>query len=65
MSTFVPPSRTLSALHNIALGAVLLLPLLLLHAHGIAEGAIAIVDLCFLVHAIIDVRWAWLRTPWL
>jgi hypothetical protein len=34
--------RSLPMLDRIALGAVLLTPLLLLHAHGIAEAAIAV-----------------------
>ena len=40
-------------------------PLLLLHAHGIAEGAIAVADVCFLARCVITREWAWLRTPWL
>lgn len=51
-------------LNKIALGAVLVLPLLLLHAHGIAEGAIAIADLCFLADAAAARDWAWLRPVW-
>jgi O-antigen ligase len=58
-------SRSLIALDRIALGSVMLLPLLLLHAHGIAEVAIAIADICFLARATILRDWAWLRTPWL
>jgi hypothetical protein len=57
--------RTLTVLDRTALGAVMVLPLLLLHAHGIAEGAIAIADLCFLAHSAITRNWAWIRTPWL
>ena len=34
-------ARTLRTLDRIALGAILLTPLFLLHAHGIAEGALA------------------------
>jgi hypothetical protein len=59
------PGRTLIALDRIALGAVLLTPLLLLHAHGIAEMAIAVADLCFLARSAITRYWAWTRTPWL
>lgn len=59
------PGRTLAALDRVALGCVLLTPLLLLHAHGIAEGAIAIADLCFLARSAITRDWAWVRTPWL
>ena len=59
------PSRALVVLDRIALGAVLLTPPLLLHAHGIAEVAIAIADLCFLARSAITRDWAWVRTPWL
>jgi O-antigen ligase len=57
--------RTLAVLDRIALGAVLLTPLLLLHAHGIAEVAIAAADLCFLARSAITRDWVWTRTPWL
>ena len=53
------------ALTRTALVAVLLIPLLLLHAHGIAEVAIGITDACFLARAAILRDWRWLRTPWL
>jgi hypothetical protein len=59
------PGRTLLVLDRVALGAVLLTPLLLLHAHGIAEVAIAIADLCFLARSAITRDWTWARTPWL
>jgi O-antigen ligase len=59
------PSRTLIVLDRVALGAVLLLPLLLLHAHGIAEVAIAIADICFLARSAITRNWVWACTPWL
>jgi hypothetical protein len=58
-------TRHLRILDRIALGAVLVLPLLLLHARGIAEGAIGVADLCFLIRSAITRDWAWLRTPWL
>jgi hypothetical protein len=57
--------RTLVVLDRTALGAVLLTPLMLLHAHGIAEGTIAVADSCFLVRCAVTREWAWLRTPWL
>ena len=60
-----PPTLAISALDRTALAAVLLTPLLLLHAHGIAEGAIAVADLCFLIRAAMLRDWDWLRTPWL
>ncbi len=58
-------SRTLAVLDRTALGAVLVLPLLLLHAHGVAEGAIALADLCFLARSAISRDWVWARSPWL
>ena len=58
-------ARTLRTLDRVALGAILLTPLLLLHAHGIAEGATAVADVCFLARCVITREWAWLRTPWL
>ena len=57
--------RTLTALDRTALGTMLVLPLLLLHAHGIAEGAIAVIDVCFLARSAITRDWTWARTPWL
>jgi len=57
--------RVLLVLDRVALGAVLITPLLLLHAHGIAEVAIAVADLCFLARCAITRDWAWTRTPWL
>jgi hypothetical protein len=58
-------ARALIALDRIALGAVLLTPLLLLHAHGIAEGTIAVAGICFLARSAITRDWVWVRTPWL
>jgi len=65
MSAIATRSRALVQLDRVALGAVLLTPLLLLHAHGIAEVAIAIADLCFLARSAITRDWAWARTRWL
>lgn len=59
------PARWLAALDRTALGAVLLTPLLLLHAHGIAEGAFGVIDTCFLARSALTRDWRWLRTPWL
>jgi hypothetical protein len=58
-------SRIALTLDRVALIAVLLTPLLLLHAHGIAEVAIAIADICFLARSAIARDWTWLRTRWL
>jgi O-antigen ligase len=52
-------------LEQTALVSVLLLPLLLMHAHGIAEIAIGIADLCFLLRCCLVGHWSWLRTRWL
>ncbi len=54
-------SRSLPALDRAALIAVLLTPLLLLHAHGFAEAAIAVTDACFLARSAIARDWTWLR----
>jgi O-Antigen ligase len=58
-------SRFLPALDRAALIAVLLTPLLLLHAHGFAEAAIAATDACFLARSTIARDWTWLRASWL
>ncbi len=58
-------SRPASILEQIALYGVMLLPLLLLHAHGMAEIVIGVIDLCFLARAALTGDWAWLRTRWL
>ena len=57
--------RALVVLDRTALWAVLLTPLMLLHAHGIAEGTIAVADICFLIRCAVTREWAWLRTTWL
>jgi hypothetical protein len=51
-------------LERIAFYSVMALPLLLLHAHGIAEVAIGIADLCFLLRCALLHEWRWLRTSW-
>jgi hypothetical protein len=58
------PSRTLPALDRVALVSVLLTPLALLHAHGIAEGLIGVADICFLSRSAVVGDWAWLRATW-
>ncbi len=67
MTTAILTTETrglLPMLDRIALGAILLTPLLLLHARGFAEGTIAVADLCFLARCAITRHWAWVRTPW-
>ncbi len=64
MSLRVPPSRTVARLDRTAVFCILLLPLLLLHAHGVAEVAIAVADLCFLGWCALEDQWTWLRTRW-
>lgn len=58
-------SRPAVTLAQIAFYSVMLLPLLLMHAHGVAEVAISLTDLCFLVRSTLVRDWAWLRTRWL
>jgi len=57
--------RAAATLTRSALVSVMLLPLLLLHAHGVAEAAIGVADICFLARSALLRDWAWLRTPWL
>ncbi len=45
--------------------ATLATPLMLLHARSLAEGTIAITDLCFLARSASEGNWRWLRTRWL
>lgn len=61
----LPNAQLLRGLDRAAIASVLLLPLLLMHAHGIAEGAIAIADVCFLIRATVTGDWAWLRAGWM
>jgi hypothetical protein len=61
----VAATRPAVTLEQIALYSVMLLPLLLMHAHGVAEVAIALVDLCLLIRSALARDWAWLRTRWL
>jgi hypothetical protein len=63
MSAIVEP-RTTSILDRVALVSVLLLPLLLLHAHGVAEVAIGAADLCFVLRCSLRNDWSWLRAHW-
>lgn len=60
-----PQGRVLAALDRAALASVLLCPPLLLHAHGIAEVAIAIACLSFLVRSYLTRDWAWVTSPWM
>ncbi len=63
--SIAPPFRSPSLVDNVSLVSVMLLPLLLLHAHGVAEVAIGIADVSFLVRSAVSGDWAWLRTRWL
>lgn len=54
----------LPSLDRTALVATLLTPLLLMHAHGVAEASFTIVGLCFLARSYVTRDWAWVRTPW-
>jgi hypothetical protein len=53
-----------SLLERIALGATLLVPVFLMHGHGIADGMMAAVDLCFVAASARARDWRWVRTPW-
>jgi hypothetical protein len=52
------------ALPRIAAGSALAIPLFLMHGHGIVEGLIAVIDVCFLVRCAQAGEWRWLRTTW-
>ncbi len=52
-------------LDRTALVCVLLTPLMLLHAHAIAEVTIGITDVCFLAHSARARDWSWLRPVWM
>src|SRR3954454_1471400 len=58
-------TRVVTDLERVALCSVMLLPLLLLHAHGIAEVAIGVADVCFLTRCALARDWGWLRMRWL
>lgn len=58
-------SRPAATLDAVALYSVMLLPLLLMHAHGVAEVAIGIADLCFLARSVVARDWTWLNSRWL
>jgi hypothetical protein len=60
----IADSRLLLNLDRIAVVSVMLLPLLLMHAHGVAEVAIGLADLCLLFGSALSGNWSWLRTPW-
>ena len=57
--------KALTILDRIMTGCVLILPVLLLHAHVIAEAAIAIADCCFLARSALTRDWTWTRTRWM
>jgi len=52
------------ALPRVAAGSALAIPLFLMHAHGVVEGLIAVIDVCFLVRCAQAGDWRWLRTTW-
>jgi hypothetical protein len=52
-------------LDRVALAAVLLTPLMLLHAHSFADAMIAIADGCFLWRSALTGDWTWLRPLWM
>jgi O-antigen ligase len=45
--------------------AVLVMPLMLLHAPSLAEVSIGVTDLCFLARSALEHDWRWLETRWL
>ena len=65
MSGIAHAVRTRIPFDRIALTAILILPLALLHARAVAELAVAVIGLCFLTQSALTRDWAWTRTPWL
>jgi O-antigen ligase len=63
--SITPPPRFPTVANRVTLISFMLLPLLLMHAHGFAEVAIGIADIGFLAHSAALRDWSWLRTPWL
>jgi O-antigen ligase len=53
------------SLNLVGLLAALTTPLTLLHARSLAEGTIAVTDLCFFARSAYDHNWGWLRARWL
>ena len=56
----ITPAR----LDRVALIATLLTPLMLMHGHAIADGLIAVADLCFLLRCARMRDWRWMRSFW-
>ncbi|MBV9538450.1 MAG: O-antigen ligase domain-containing protein, partial [Acidisphaera sp.] len=52
------------ALNGVALAAVLLLPIFVMHGRAVAEVLIAVVDVCFLLTSALTGSWRWLREAW-
>jgi hypothetical protein len=55
----------LLVLDRATLIAVLLTPLMLLHAHSVGDGLIAVADICFLLRSAHAADWTWLRPLWM
>ena len=51
-------------LERAAVIAALLFPIFLMHGHGVADGLIGTVDVCFLAGSASARDWRWLRTGW-
>ena len=63
MNSFLNAFRR-GRLEQIAFGATLLTPILLMHGHAIADGLIGVVDLCFVTRCTASRDWRWLRDGW-
>jgi O-antigen ligase len=57
--------RTIQRLDRIALIASLLTPLMLMHAHAVAEGTMGVASACFIARSALARDWGWLATPWM
>ncbi len=51
-------------LFRVMAALVLALPLLLVVARGIADGALSLIGLLFLLHSALTRDWSWIRRPW-
>ncbi len=56
--------RAAGRLDGLAIVAVLLCPVFLLHGRAIAEGLIGLTAACFLVRSALERDWGWLRRGW-
>ncbi|HKM63740.1 MAG TPA: hypothetical protein VJY39_14740, partial [Acidisphaera sp.] len=67
LTTEAPVHRTAdlpALLDRAGAGATLVLPLFLLHGRSLAEAALGVAAVCFLLRSALLGRWDWLRRGW-